>query len=242
MSTITTAARRSGPWFGLGFVLACTLLVFYGFSFTFLGRVVEQLRPLVLYAHVATAGSWLLLLVAQAALARSRKLALHRRLGKYGFILGVLAAASAFGTALVLRHDAVVGGGLDHRAANIAFLAIPLNGAIAFSILLACAYLWRLRPDRHRRCMMLAAAVLTLPAAARIPGIGDRGIWALAPTAALLLILCAADLWREKRLHKVYLIGVPAYLAQTFACVWLATSAPDWWVRTAAFLCGVPAA
>ena len=239
MSMTATGARRSRPWFGLAFVLVCTLLVFFGFSFTVLAAVLERLRPWVLYAHVATAASWLLLLVTQAALARSGKLALHRRLGDYGFVLGGLAAVSAFAASLVLRHDAVVLHGSDHRAARIAFLAIPLNGAIAFSILLACAYLWRLRPDMHRRCMLLAAAVLTLPAVARIPVIGKSELWSYVPTLSLLLILCAADLWREKRLHKVYLIGVPALIAMHSVCDWLADAAPAWWVNTAAWLCGV---
>ena len=242
MSVTATAVRRSRPWFGLAYVLICTLLVFFGFSFTFLTAVLERLRPWALYAHVATAATWLLFLVAQATLARSRKLALHRRLGNYGFVLGILAAVSAFAASLVLRHDAVVLHGPDGRAARIAFLAIPLNGAIAFSILLACAYVWRLKPDMHRRCMLLAAAVLTLPAVARIPVIGKSELWSYVPTLSLLLILCAADLWREKRLHKVYLVGVPALIALHSVCDWLADDAPAWWVKTAAWLCQVPIA
>jgi len=240
MSMTASEARHGRPWFGLAYVLACTLLVFFGFSFTFLTAVVERLRPLVLYAHIVTATAWLVFLVAQAALARSRKLALHRRLGKYGFVLGALVAVSAFAAALALRHDAVLLHGSDQRAARIAFLAIPLNGAIAFSILLACAYLWRLKPDMHRRCMLLAGAVLTLPAVARIPVIGKSEFWSYMPTLTLLLLLCAADLWREKRLHRVYLVGVPALIALHSICNWLADNSPAWWVTTAAWLCHVP--
>ena len=239
MSAIAGGVRRKAPIFGLTYVLICALLVFFGFSFTVLTRVVERLRPWILYVHVATAAGWLVLVVVQAWLARSRKLALHRRLGGYGFILGVLAAASAFAASLVLRHDAVVLRGSVNRAHNIAFLATPLNGAIAFSILLAFAYVWRIKPEVHRRCMLMAAAVLTLPAVARIPVIGKSELWSYMPTLSLLLVLCVADVWRNKRLHKAYLIGVPALIALHSACNWLVDTAPTWWVRAAAWLCQV---
>jgi uncharacterized membrane protein YozB (DUF420 family) len=242
MSAVAGGTRRVAPVFGLTYVLICTVLVYFGFSFTFLTRVVESLRPWILYAHVATASAWLVLVVVQAWLARSRKLALHRRLGGYGFVLGMLAAISAFATSLVLRHEAVLLHGSDGRAARIAFLAIPLNGAIAFSILLACAYVWRTRPDLHRRCMLMAAAVLTLPAVARIPVIGKSELWSYMPTLSLLLVLCVADIWRNKRLHRAYLIGVPALIALHSACNWLVDTAPAWWVKTAAWLCHVPIA
>ena len=88
--------------------------------------------------------------------------------------------------------------------------------------------------------MLLAAAVLTLPAVARIPVIGKSEFWSYVPTLTLLLILCAADLWRERRLHKVYLIGVPALIILHSICNWLADNAPAWWVKTAAWLCHVP--
>lgn len=239
MSVTMGNARAGGSRFGLIFVGGCTLLVFFGFSFTLLSRVIEQLRPLVLYLHAASASAWLLLLVAQAWLAKSRKLALHRRFGKYGFILGMFVAVSAFAAALVLRHDAVIAHGLGERPARLAFLSIPLNGAIDFSILLVCAWLWRFRPDIHRRCMLLAAAVLTLPAVARIPIIGKSQIWGYAPTLVLLLILCIADLARNKRLHPVYAYGVPAILTFQFTTQWLYDTAPTWWVQLAARLCGV---
>ena len=240
MSAIAGGARRNAPMFGLTYVLICTLLVFFGFSFTFLTRVVESLRPWILYAHVGTATAWLVLLVTQAWLARSRKLALHRRLGGYGFVLGVAAAVSAFAASLILRHEDVLFHGSGSRAARIAFLAVPLNGVIAFSILLACAYVWRHKSDMHRRCMLMAAAVLTLPAVARIPVIGKGEFWSYVPTLSLLLLLCAADLWRNKRLHRAYLFGVPALIAFHSLCNWLTDNAPAWWVRTAAWLCDVP--
>ena len=166
------------PWFGIAFAGACTTLIFFGFSFTFVSEILLRVRPLVLYVHVATAASFMILVVVQAALVMRRKLALHRRIGELGFYLGTIAAVSAFASSLVLRHDSVMSHTADQRIASIAFLSIPLNGVIAFSILLACAYFWRHKSAVHRRCILLAAAVLTLPAVARIPVIGtSHGIW-----------------------------------------------------------------
>jgi hypothetical protein len=45
--------------------------------------------------------------------------------------------------------------------------------------------------------VLLAAAVLTLPAVARVFVIGDSKLWGFVPSLTLLLILCAGDLWRE---------------------------------------------
>jgi len=228
------------PWFGIAFVGACTTLIFFGFSFTFVSEVLFRVRPFVLYVHVATAASFMILVVVQAALAMRRKLALHRRIGEFGFYLGATAAVSAFASSLVLRHDDVMSHSADQRVARIAFLSVPLNGVIAFSILLACTYFWRHKSAVHRRCILLAAAVLTLPAVARIPVIGTaHGIWSFVPTDGLILLLCGIDLWRDRRLHPVYRIGVPGVFGLQGLTMWLFLAQPDWWVRTAAFLCGV---
>ncbi len=227
------------PWFGIAFAGACTTLIFFGFSFTFVSEVLFRVRPFILYVHVATAASFMILVVVQAALAMRRKLALHRRIGEFGFYLGAIATVSAFASSLVLRHDDVMSHSADQRVARIAFLSVPLNGVIAFSILLACAYFWRQKSAVHRRCILLAAAVLTLPAVARIPVIGTHGIWSFVPTDGLILLLCAIDLWRDRRLHPVYWIGVPGVFGLQGLTLWLFLAKPDWWVRTAAFLCGV---
>jgi len=227
------------PWFGVSFAICCAILVVFGFSFTFATEVMNKIRPIWLYLHIAAAAAWLVLVVVQAALAMRRKLALHRRIGTYGFVLGATAAITAFIAALVLRHDSVVSHGTEGRLERIAFLSIPLNSAIVFSTLLACAWAWRHRPALHRRCMLLATAVLTLPAAARIPVISDMGPLILAPTDLLVLILCGIDLWRDRAVHRVYWIAVPAIVGMQLLSAFLCVVHPQWWLRTASVLIGV---
>ena len=232
-------AVQAAPWFGAVFVAACATLIFFGFSFTFVPEVISKVRPIWLYLHIGAAAAWLLLVLVQAVLAMRRKLALHRAIGGYGFALGAIAAVTAFIAALVLRHDSVMAHGASGRAARIAFLAIPLNSAVVFTALLAGAWAWRRHPALHRRCMLLATAVLTLPAVARMPLMGDLGPLLVLPTDLLILSLCGLDLWREGRIHRVYKIAVPAIVAMQIAATVLLVAQPDWWVRTASVLIGV---
>jgi uncharacterized membrane protein YozB (DUF420 family) len=238
-----TGRSRAVPWFGASFVACCAIVIVFGFSFTFVPEVLGKIRPIWLYLHIAAAAAWLGLVVVQAVLAMQRKLALHRAIGAYGFGLGATAAVTAFITAFVLRHDSVVAHSAHDdapgRIGRIAFLAIPLNSAIVFSTLLACAWLWRHRPPMHRRFMLLATAVLTLPAVARMPGISELGPLILAPTDLLILTLCGIDLWRERAVHRVYWIAAPGVIAMQLLATFLIVAHPAWWVRTASILLGV---
>lgn len=234
----TGTMKRTSQWFGVSFTTLCATLIFLGFSFTFFSEVLSRLRPSILYLHVTTAAFWLILLVGQAVLAMRRKLALHRRIGEWGFYFGAFTAATAFANALILRHESVLQAAADRRDGRIAFLSIPLNTAIVFAALLACAYVWRHKPGVHRRCMLLGAAVLTLPAVARIPVIGDSPFTTV-PTDVLILLLAATDLWRDRRLHPVHWIAIPGIIGLQQFALWLFLARPEWWIRTAAFLCAV---
>jgi len=234
MSTTTLRPRRGN--FTLGFTMLVTATVFFGFSIEFLPRVIQELRPAVLYVHVATATAWMLLLIAQAALARNGKIALHRKIGVYGLWLGAVAAVTAFATALVLRHDSVISHGTNETIRRIAFLSIPLNGFVAFSVALGLAAYWRTRPAYHRRCMMLAAVALLGPGLARIPLLDNIPFGVDIVQYATLPVLCGHDLWTQRRLHRVYLAGAPSMIALEGASIFLYVSHPAWWVATARWM------
>jgi hypothetical protein len=234
-----TAPRPRRGNFTLGFTVLVTATVFAGFGTTFLPRVVEQLRPAVLYVHVATAAAWMLLLIAQAALARQGKIVLHRKIGVYGLWLGAIAAISAFATALVLRHDSVASHGTDRMVERIAFLSIPLNGFVAFSVALGLAAFWRTRPAYHRRCMMLAAVALLGPGLARIPFLDPIPFGVDIVQFSTLAVLCGHDLWTQRRLHVVYLAGAPLMIALEGVSIYLYVAHPAWWVGAARWMIAV---
>jgi hypothetical protein len=237
MST-TTLRPRPGN-FTLGFIVLVTATVFFGFGINFVPLVIKQLRPAVLYVHLVTAASWMLLLIAQAALARQGKIALHRKIGVYGLWLGTIAAISAFATALVLRHDSVVGHGTDQAVRRIAFLSIPLHGFVAFSVSLGLAAFWRTRPAYHRRCMMLAAVALLGPGLARIALVDTIPGGANTVQLATLAVLCGHDLWTQRRLHRVYLAGVPLMIALGGVSMYLYVARPAWWVAAARWMIAI---
>jgi len=237
MSTTTLRPPRGN--FTLGFTVLVTAAVFFGFSITFLPRVIQQLRPAVLYVHIVTAAAWMLLLIAQAALARNGKITLHRRIGVFGLWLGAIAAVTALATALVLRHESVISHGTDRTIERIAFLSVPLNGFVAFSVALGLAALWRTRPAYHRRCMMLAAVALLGPGLARIPVVDAIPGGPDTVQVITLAILCAHDLWTTRRLHRVYLAGAPLMIALGGGSIYLYVAHPAWWVATARWMIAV---
>jgi uncharacterized membrane protein len=221
--------------------LLAAVFITFGFSFSIGPDLLFRLRPAVLYLHAATAFAWIVLVVVQAGLIRNRKPALHRKIGVWGLWLGAAAAVTSFFTALILRHDSVIRHGADgHVDERIAFLAIPLNGFVIFSVALALAAYYRNRPALHRRFIMLSWAGLIGAAAARIPGLGD-----VIPAAGKVLpdlpiaVLCVHELLTRRRVHPVYLLGLPLIVAFQLASEYLVNAHPGWWVATARWMIGV---
>lgn len=223
-----------------GVSLAAAAIVTLGFSFTIVPDLLLRLRPAVLYLHALTAFAWIVLVVVQAGLIRNRKPALHRKIGVYGLWLGAVVSVTAFFTALILRHDSVIRHGDDGQVEQrIAFLAIPLAGFVIFTVTLALAAYWRNRPALHRRCIMLSWTGLMGAGIARIPVIGDIPYAGNAVPIFLILLLCAQDYWRDRRVHPVYLIGLPLAAAMLQTGDYLYGAHPAWWVAAARALIGV---
>jgi uncharacterized membrane protein YozB (DUF420 family) len=223
--------------FTLGVTLLVVGTIFFGFSFTIWPEVLSRARPAVLYLHVLTAASWLLLLVAQVVLVRRGEVAQHRRLGTYGLWLGAVASATSFFAALILRHESVVilhpG---DRTIERTAFLAIPLEGFVTFTVALALAAWWRRRPALHRRAMMMAAVSLMGAGIARIPLPGDAPIFRDAVPALVVLALAVHD-WRTMgRVHPVYLWGLPLLVGMSALSDYLFIQHPAWWVASARWM------
>jgi hypothetical protein len=161
---------------------------------------------------------------------------LHRRLGGAGIWLGAIAAVSAFATTVVLRQEDIARhpGELD----AIAFLAVPLPGAILFSLFFVLGVRARRIPAHHRRYMLLAAAIMPGPALARVPGAGQIMLPDLT-TASLAMILCAHDWFTQRRVHPINLAGLAMFimLPQT-AQRYLFEQQPDWWMAIARAVTG----
>jgi hypothetical protein len=234
-SAVSTKPRNL--YFGVSLLSA--VIIVGGFSFSVGPDLLFRLRPAVLYLHALTALTWIILVVVQAVLVRNRNVALHRKIGAWGLWLGAVASVTSFFTALILRHDSVIRHGDDRIVERIAFLSIPLAGFVIFTVTLALAAYWRKRPAFHRRAIMLSWTGLMGAAVARMPVLGDLPFFGDALPDALILLLCAQDYWTERRVHPVYLVGLPLVLVMQIGAAYLYQQHPTWWVATARFMIGV---
>lgn len=236
---IATAARSAPPrTLTLGIALLAVATIFFGFGFSIVPEVVLRLRPAVLYLHVLTAVSWVGLFAVQAVLVRRRDLALHRRLGHWGLWLGGVVSVTAFATALLLRREGVLAHP-DGSVGRIAFLAVPLTAFLIYTLALGAAAFWRNRAAYHRRAIMLAGVLLMSPALARVPGVLDVPVLTAIIPDLLILLLCVQEYRTERRVHLVYLVGLPIALALQLNAFYLFLGRPAWWVGTARALIGV---
>lgn len=213
-------------------------LVFYGFSHT-VDRALFHFEgvppPLILYAHALVSSAWLFLFVTQSALIRRGNVLLHRRLGLWGLALGMTVFLVGAVTVFVMRWRDINSGGGESA---IAFLSIPLDSLLGFAVPFFLAALWRRKSDLHRRLMLLATCTLTFAALARVPALGDSGAPVI--TDILMLVAAGMDWLGTRRIHRVYLIGVPAEILFQALSLYLAQAAPPTWMAIAKFLLGAP--
>jgi hypothetical protein len=214
-SRLPSQPRRNTDriFFG-GMAMLLCLIVFIGFFRTFFGAgfVRAPLPNALLRVHGIVFTGWMLLLVTQAALVSTRRVAWHRTLGIVAFGLpplmiglGVIAAIDALGRKVSI-------GPLDPATS----LALPLVNLVAFAVVIAAAWKARRLPDAHKRLVVLATISLSTAALGRIP-------WAqldLSPAAgpviglaALILLLVAYDVLSLRRVHRSTMWAAPLVFA-----------------------------
>jgi hypothetical protein len=185
------------------------LLVIVGFSRTFFAPVLQGTfsRPLIVHVHGALFFGWTLLLVAQASLAASKRLRLHRTIGAVGawliipmLVMGALVAAADS------AHDYRAGQG----DAALTFFYGELADLAMFGLLAGGAMLLRDRPDFHKRWVIMGSLGLLGAAMGRIPEI--RGYVDLI-LLALMVSVAIYDLASRRALHTATLIGMAVLVA-----------------------------
>ena len=239
-------SERARPIFGDRFYFAATsifmaLVVMAAFAPSFYlrqllhGRVPTPFpapTPLIAF-HATLMTGWILLLVIQALLVSLRRTGWHRTLGYAGFCYAALIvptgclATLAAAVREVHAHSNFVRFQLNVLGLELMQMAL-FGGFIAASIFL------RAQPDRHKRLILLATLCLLPNAIVRLSFIRPFDFlssnFAILNTWILLLLcIVAIDAFRIRRLHPVYLYGVPtAVCALHFA---LAASRTDAWDR-----------
>jgi hypothetical protein len=223
----------SRPFYFLMSILIAGLVI-YGFSLTIGSNLIHASvpRPRILYLHAATFFAWVALFVAQTALIQTRHVRWHRRLGVTGIALGSMMPLIGVATSLAMAKFNILHGG---RGAErpAAFLAIPFNDMIAFCTAFALAIRWRKKPEFHRRLMLVASCCLTAAAFARFPFITITEIRWYGGVDLLILLGVLHDLVIIRKVHAVYVYGLPLIaFGQVVAMTLFLHHTPAWMTIT----------
>ncbi|MEY2853580.1 MAG: hypothetical protein RL030_712 [Pseudomonadota bacterium] len=213
--------------FYLGMTLAMAAVVLVGFTPTLFGRAAFAVPKMAgyLYLHGLVVASWYALMVTQATLVGTGRVALHRKLGVAGLAYLVLIPLAGMGAQLALpdRFRAI---GVD--LTPLRPLVENIFWLNAFSVLqfigfLGAALLLRRRSESHKRLMLFAGIAIILPAASRLsrwPVFGNAAPDLSQPSStgndvtialAFLVLFIAAmiihDFVKQRRMHRVTAIG-----------------------------------
>jgi hypothetical protein len=171
-------------------------------------------------------GSWLLLLAAQVFLVRTKRPAVHRRLG--------LAALVLLPLMLVLGPAAAI----SQVATNpympdrwIAWLSVQFTNAFGSVALLTAGFFRRRDSAAHKRLMLMGTIAVTEPGFSRIWAPLLEAAWGegylpfyfstYIGTFLLVLALGAYDLATRRRLHPAYIGAALWIFANEALATWL---------------------
>lgn len=210
--------------------IAFAVLMVAGFVRTFYLRHWFDAPPItvLLHLHGLVFTAWFALFVVQARLISAQNYRTHQQLGIAGMLLAILVVIVSLTTAVV-SASAVRPRPMGMTSPQ--FVIFPLIIAVSFAGLVAAAYVYRRRPQVHKRLMMLAMVTLLGPPVARIAaGLGWQAHFLAIQTGvtATFVIAClAADWVRSRTLHPIYAFGGTLLVVSWPLRVWLART-PAW--------------
>jgi hypothetical protein len=191
-------------------------------------------RPVLLWIHGAAFSGWVVFFILQSALVRVRKVSVHRTLGWFGAVLGAVMVTLGSVVAVVMgRFDA-----LQLHQPDPAFLSVPFFDMLGFGTLLGLAILWRGKPELHRRFLVLATCCLLDAPFGRFDYLFNHSLFYVCLDVVMLLGV-ARDLLVDRRVHKVYLYGIPALLIGQSVATYLWRGAPGWWLSGCKEIIGI---
>ena len=167
------------------------------------GLFSATLPSLLVHVHAFLMVGWIVLVLCQVGLISARKVKWHQRLG--AAMVFWAAAILIVGPPTLIYALRRPGSGID---------ALILFGdfaqLLAFGFLVALALMRRRKPAEHKRLMLLATAVIVLPALARWPfDFMQKGppIGIIALYFAVPISLAGYDLVSLRRIHRATVLG-----------------------------------
>lgn len=207
------AATRTSThrYFYVGIASVVTIIVFLAFTRTYwapLGQRTIALHPAI-HVHAILFFLWTAFFLMQTLLPIRNRMALHRLAGMFGI---ALAAMMVFSGVLAMIVSLKAGLEVRPQIARTA-AALSVGGVTLFSTFIALGIANVLRPERHKRFMVLATFSILQAAIARlimlIPSIGQplRVTLGTIIVDLMLLTVIAVDSRAQRRVHPVYLYG-----------------------------------
>jgi len=201
------------------------LILLVGFSRTLYLRLLFQVPPVPFYLHLhgATVTAWFVWLVVQASLVNVNRVAVHRRIGILGAVIGVaLIPAGLMATLQFVPRLPEIGLPFEQAPRFITWIVwANFHMLLGFVAFLATALMLRHRTDIHKRLMLLATICLMPPPLARIAQnlgfmLEQETNFVTATWLFLLLPILIYDLVTTRRIHRATAIGGLCFLLIVF--------------------------
>jgi hypothetical protein len=214
-----------------------TLIAFIGFWPNYFGPLLNGNvdATVIIHIHAAVFVLWLALFMAQVTLAAAGRLTLHMQLGRLIMAYGAFLIIIALFTAIAVFQIRVDAGNFAEAAHR---LFAPVRDMLAFAPLLWAGWIYRTRPEIHKRLMLLATTVLLIAAVGRMAFLGKP-----VPTTQLMLVWAAPiyiamgwDWYSRRVVHPVYLMGIALMLSFRLVLPFRDTQA---WMSFATWLAGI---
>lgn len=194
------------------YFIAFFLLVVLAFWFTYFTKILDQ-KNYRMHVHGIALFLWCLMLITQAYLIRAKKHTLHKRIGKFSYVLVPVMVISTIDLLRYQFQTQAVLGTMDFF-----FVALVVNGLIAFLIFYGLAIYNKSNAGLHARFMVSTIFPFITPATDRIIYIFIKPLVPLLPTIEgnpiapvvgfliadmLLILLCIWD-WKSHKRWNVF--------------------------------------
>jgi hypothetical protein len=212
--------------------LLIAVVVAYGFSHTVDENLIHPAvpRPFILYIHAAVFSGWVLFFIFQSALIRTHNVRVHRLTGWFGVALGVAIPVLGISTAITMArfntlHLYTTSAALD--------MMIPFFDIACFTTTFPLAIYWRKKPEFHRRLVLVATCALTAAGFGRFPAHLLPPVIFYAGVDLLILLGVARDLIVNRRIHRVYVYVLPAFILGQTVVMYTIMHNSAYWLKIA---------
>ncbi len=223
----------------LGISLVMVVIIAAGSWSSYFGLLLssELEKELFIHVHALVMVVWMVLFITQVALAATRRVPLHRKVGQFGVFWGVVVLVVGTVTA-VLRFATMTADGLVEPARQ--FVIWPLLDMVIFAAFFVPAVLYRRKPDIHKRLMIVATTNLLVAAVFRAVGL-DTPVQHLAFVLLWLSPIFIAMIHDFKRVRLVHPVYVTAAIVLTLSSFRDTVATTDTWLAFTQWLTNIVA-